>query len=58
LGPGEENEVEAPLQVVGLETSADGGGDLEGGLAERNRCEWDGSRGYEANCLALLALSL
>jgi hypothetical protein len=41
LGTGDEDEVEAALEVVGLQGAADRGGDLEGGLAEGDRSEGD-----------------
>ena len=42
----EEDEVEAAFEIVGLEATADGGGDLEGGLAEWDSGEWDGGGRY------------
>lgn len=51
LGTGDEDEVQASAQVVGLQAAADGGGDLEGGLSERNRGKWYISRGDESNSL-------
>jgi len=45
LGTGDEDEVEAALEVVGLQGAADRGGDLEGGLAERDRRKGDGGGG-------------
>lgn len=41
LRSSDEDQVQTALQVVGLEGTADGGGDLEGCLAQRNRGERD-----------------
>lgn len=51
LGTADEDEVQSALEVVGLEGSADGGGDLEGRLAEGNRGEGNTCRGHKANGL-------
>lgn len=36
LGSSQEHKIQPLLEIVGLETSSDGGGDLECGLAKRN----------------------
>ena len=41
----DEDKVETALEVVGLQRSADGGGDLEGRLAEGDRGKGDTGRG-------------
>lgn len=44
LWASEEDEVEAALEIVGLEATSDGSGNLEGGLSEWDGGEWDRSR--------------
>ena len=51
LRSGDEDEVQSALEVVRLQRAANGGGDLEGRLAEREGCEGDGSGGDESNSL-------
>lgn len=51
LRAGDEDEVQPALEVVRLQGAADGCGDLEGGFAERERCEGDTGRRNEADGL-------
>lgn len=51
LRPRDEDEIEAALQIVGLQRSADGGGDLEGGLAKGYGGEGDTGWGDQSDCL-------
>ena len=51
LGPSYKDEIEAALQVVCLQRTAYGCGDLEGGFAERYGGKGNIGRGYEADSL-------
>lgn len=41
LGSRNEDEIQSALEIVCLKRSADGGGDLEGGFAQGDRCKRD-----------------
>lgn len=45
------DEVQTALEIVCLERSTDRGGDLEGGLAQRNGCKRDAGGRDQAHCL-------